>query len=146
MPSNILAADSLKLLCLLSLFIGSIVHLSKRLRTRRDATRSTKRCEQHNILIEKPQLLKCSVSHRRLYPRRHGFIYSYLAVGIPVRAPRSNWLLSVNNSKWWTRGIFHVTAKDHLYRGRGGETLSENLDDYLRGEVWQYWHLKFPIY
>jgi hypothetical protein len=90
---------------------------------------------KNRVLINKTQILRCNVSHHRMYPKKHGFTYPYLSVGIPVRSRDSNSLFSVDEPKWWKRGWFHVTAKDHLHRGCNGNTLSENLDAYLEKQV-----------
>lgn len=91
--------------------------------------------QRHGISIHTPQILRCNISHHRLFPKRHKFTYSYLSVGIPVRLPTSNWLLSVDTTKWWERGWLHVTAEDHLGRDGEGKSLSEHLDCYLREQV-----------
>ncbi|KFG80604.1 hypothetical protein MANI_028773 [Metarhizium anisopliae] len=85
-----------------------------------------------DVSIRKTQIIKCRISHRRLFPKKHRFAYPYLSVGIPVRSPTSNWLLSVNTASWWARGWLHVSPKDHLNRGLDGATLSENIDAYLQ--------------
>ena len=90
---------------------------------------------QNRVLINRTQILRCNVSHHRIHPKKHGFTYPYLSVGIPVRSTDSNWLLSIDEPKWWKRGWLHVTAKDHLHRGCNGNTLSENLDAYLEQQV-----------
>lgn len=87
------------------------------------------------ISIHETQILKCTISHCRLFPKKHRFAYAYLSVGIPVRSPTSNWLLSVDDVSWWQKGWFHVSPQDHLARGRHGATLSQNLDEYLKHQV-----------
>ena len=90
----------------------------------------------NGIDIDKTQVILSSISHHRMTPVSHGFTYAYLAVGIPVRSPESNWLLSVDDSdRWWNRGWLHVFARDHLHRGRDGPKLSANLDGYLKEEA-----------
>ena len=91
--------------------------------------------QSHGASVHKTQILRCSISHRRIFPKRHHFRYSYLAVGLPVRSPTSTWLLSVDSTNRLTRGWLHVTATDHLYRGAKGKNLTQNLDAYLRQEV-----------
>jgi hypothetical protein len=86
---------------------------------------------QNRVSVKRTQVLRCNVSHHRIFPKHHGFTYPYLSVGIPVRSPTSTWLLSIDESSWWRRGWLHVTTKDHLHRGCNGNTLSENLDAYL---------------
>lgn len=91
----------------------------------------------HSVSVHKTQLLRCNISHARLFPEKHVFRHSYLAVGIPVRREQQkSWLLSVDTAaSWWQQGWLHVTTRDHLHRGCAGATLSENLDAYLRDEV-----------
>ncbi|KAG8405299.1 hypothetical protein J3458_021961 [Metarhizium acridum] len=84
------------------------------------------------VSIHKTQIIRCNISHRRLFPKTHRFAYPYLSVGIPVRSPTSSWLLSVDTASWWQRGWLHVSPRDHLNRGRDGATLSENIDAYLQ--------------
>ncbi len=90
---------------------------------------------RHGIDLHKTQVLRCNVSHCRMFPKKHRFSYPYLAVGVPVRSPRSNWLLSVDTNVWWKRGWLHVSAEDHLNRGRDGISLSENIDSYMKMQV-----------
>lgn len=92
------------------------------------------------ISIDKTQIVLSKISHHRIFPVPHGFTYSYLSVGIPVRSPQSNWLLSIDDEAhhWWNRGWLRVRAKHHLHRGRDGLALSANLDGYLREEVSSY--------
>ncbi|KHO01977.1 uncharacterized protein MAM_00978 [Metarhizium album ARSEF 1941] len=92
--------------------------------------RATKR--RCGVSVHKTHIIRCKISHRRLFPEKHRFAYPYLSVGIPVRSPTSNWLLSVDAAPWWERGWLHVSPKDHLNRGRDGATLSENIDAYLK--------------
>ncbi|KAI1208158.1 uncharacterized protein F4807DRAFT_431810 [Annulohypoxylon truncatum] len=88
--------------------------------------------KHHGVSIHETQIIKSTVSHYRLFPKKHGFLYPYLAVGVPIRSPSSNWIFSVDTTTWWKRGWLHVSAKDHLHRGSNYETLSEKLDCYLR--------------
>lgn len=94
--------------------------------------------QRHGISIHKSQILRCYISHHRLFPKHHDFIYSYFMVGIPVRSLSSNWLLSADGrgtSTRWRKGWLHVSAEDHLYRGSSGKTLSQKLNIYLSQEV-----------
>ncbi|KAI0812854.1 hypothetical protein GGR55DRAFT_703576 [Xylaria sp. FL0064] len=85
--------------------------------------------------INKTQILKCNISHRRLFPAQHAFTYPCLSVWVPVRTPKSTWILSVDESQWWKRGWLHVTVKDHFgFRGSEAAALSEALDEYLERE------------
>lgn len=119
--------------CILVSATAIIYTLSQRLRGRRLPQQP--RAQQHGVSIHESQILRCNISHHRLFPKVHGFTYSYLTVGIPVRSPRSNWLLSVDTAQWWKRGWLHVTAEDHLNRGGEGKSLSEHLDSYLTQQV-----------
>jgi len=94
-----------------------------------------KDAQKHDISIHKTQIIKSNISHYRLFPKRHGFNYSYLSVGIPVRSPISNWLISVDERKWWKRGWLHVTEKDYLHRTINDGSLSQKLDAYLKKQV-----------
>lgn len=89
----------------------------------------------HGVEILQTQILRCNISHSRLFPKKHHFIYPYLSVGIPVRNPRSNWLLSIDTQNWWRRGWLHVTGNDHLHRLNQDATVSEKLNNYLRQQV-----------
>ncbi|KAI0017196.1 hypothetical protein F4780DRAFT_772439 [Xylariomycetidae sp. FL0641] len=89
----------------------------------------------HDVSLVKTQIIKCHVSHRRLFPATHRFAYPYLSVGIPVRSPTSSWLLSVDVNAWWRRGWLSVTAKDHLYTRSNEKTLWESLEEYLKDEA-----------
>lgn len=122
-------------ICALVVF-ASLVRLFKlpRVSWARSTERTGSHCNhQHGVTIYKTQIIPCKLSHHRRFPRQHGFIYDYLAVGIPVRNPKSNWMLSVDASSWWSRGLLHVTAMDHLHRAlaRSDRTLSKCLDAFL---------------
>ncbi|KAI1170955.1 hypothetical protein F4777DRAFT_87329 [Nemania sp. FL0916] len=82
--------------------------------------------------INRTQILKCNISHRRLFPAQHAFTYPCLSAGVPVRNPKSTWILSVDKDSWWERGWLHVTVKDHFgIEEREAKTISEALDVYL---------------
>ena len=91
--------------------------------------------QEHGVSMHRTQILRGKVSHLRLFPKRHSFVYSYLTLGIPVRSPSPNWLLSLDTKDWWRRGWLSVTADDHLTPGDEGQTLSEKLNCYLRQQV-----------
>ncbi|KAI0188240.1 hypothetical protein F4808DRAFT_446368 [Astrocystis sublimbata] len=101
-------------------------------RVRRSINRVSRSRSGRGILVDKTQLLRCKISHRRLFPRSHAFIYSCLSVGITVRKPTSSWTLSVDESKWWKRGLLHVDARHHLGRFQSHCTLSQCLDEFLK--------------
>ncbi|KAF2794305.1 hypothetical protein K505DRAFT_361186 [Melanomma pulvis-pyrius CBS 109.77] len=110
-------------------------------------TRTSIERSSHGVAIHKPQILRCKISHQRLFPEKNGFVYDYLAVGAPVRrAGGGNWFLSVDGDeeRWWGRGWLRVVAGEHLRQGGGGggrgrgqgnaETLEGRLDAFLRME------------
>lgn len=87
------------------------------------------------VSVHHTQIIPSVISHQRMFPKRHGFRYPYLSVGIPVRSPTCSRLLSVDTAEWWRRGWLHVSANDHLHRGMPGATLAEKLDAYLKDQV-----------
>ncbi|KAI0449199.1 DUF1365-domain-containing protein [Xylaria acuta] len=99
-------------------------------RHREDKRRSAIEVD-HKISICRTQIIKTKISHHRLLPRAHGFVYSYLSVGIPVRSPGCSWLVSVDTRHWWERRCLDISARDHLHRTIHPGTLSEHLDCYL---------------
>lgn len=88
-----------------------------------------------SISVRETRIIRCRISHHRLFPTKHSFVYPYLSVGIPVRIPESNWLLSADENRWCKKAWLNVSAKDHLHRGKGEETLSEKVDAYLKLQV-----------
>lgn len=124
------------ILCILLILVTTgVLYILIRGMLGSSSSRHQTNSRHHGISIYKTQIIKCGISHRRLIPKDHGFAYPYLAVGIPVRSPDSNWLLSVDHKQWWERDWLHVTPKDHLNRGNSGNTLSQNLDAYLKQQV-----------
>ena len=90
-----------------------------------------------SFTVQKPIIFPGRVSHTRLFPAFHTFSYSYLLVGVPVRSSQSNWLLSVDEARWWSKGWLQVLAEDHLDRSedRRSMSLSSKLDQYLKSVV-----------
>ncbi len=98
-------------------------------------------------------LFPCQIFHSRLFPRKHSFLYSYLAVGIPVgfegtaggmvsvgargKGKGKQGLLSCFFPAA-ARGWFTVDPADYLERGRPELGLRGKLDEYLRAQV-SYW-------
>ncbi|RDA88477.1 hypothetical protein CP532_6647 [Ophiocordyceps camponoti-leonardi (nom. inval.)] len=119
--------------CLILIFI--LMRLWALHKRRETSSPTLKSSKNHDVSIHKTQIIKCTISHNRLFPRKHGFSYPYLSVGIPVRSPRSTLLLSVGALSWWRRGWLQVKPEHHLLRGTKGGTLSEKLDVYLRTQV-----------
>ncbi|KAI1824023.1 DUF1365-domain-containing protein [Xylaria intraflava] len=118
-------------ICLLLLVAASVYIPRPKLPALSQPQSRRKACS-HDVSIHKTQMLRCKVSHYRMFPKKRGFEYSYLSAGIPVRSAKSNWLLSVDTIEWCQRGLLHVTAKDHLNRTEGRDSLSTKLDTYLR--------------
>lgn len=96
----------------------------------------------------KPMIFPCRTTHRRLFPKKHSFSYSYLLVGIPIGwkglaggmiacdmeknpIPWYRRLLSLGpGSAWYT-----VNGDDYLARGHVGGGLRGKLDAYLLSQV-----------
>lgn len=96
----------------------------------------------------RPLLLKCETTHRRVFPKKHAFTYSYLVAGIPVSwKGQAGGMLSAEVpptphplAKLAPRGAkqmtwFQVSPEDHLDRGGANMGLRDKLDAYLRSEV-----------
>ena len=96
----------------------------------------------------KPLLLPCRTTHHRLFPKKHGFSYSYLAVGIPVgwTGTAGGMISSDVRSEsgilhWFSfrprlaKAWYDVDAADYLERGNGQLGLRRKLDDYLKSQV-----------
>ena len=98
-------------------------------------TRASNTSGKNGFTISKPFILLGRISHTRLFPKFHAFSYSYLMVGIPVRATSSNWLLSVDSKEWWKRGWLQVQAEDHLGRGNNENGINQKLDQFLESQV-----------
>ncbi|KDN60123.1 hypothetical protein CSUB01_02782 [Colletotrichum sublineola] len=95
---------------------------------------------------ERPLLIPCTTTHRRTFPGKHAFAYSYLVVGIPVgwtgtyagmvssgaRAP--SWTSWFSVSPQPGKGWFDVDPADYLDRGNGHLGLRGKLDSYLESQ------------
>ncbi|KUJ16097.1 uncharacterized protein LY89DRAFT_648248 [Mollisia scopiformis] len=94
----------------------------------------------------KPMLFPCQTSHVRMFPKKHGFSYSYLLVGIPVgwkgnsrgmisaeeedsRPWYIRWLSMKPSLGWWT-----VNSDDYLARGHVHDGLTGKLRGYLESQ------------
>ncbi|KIX00820.1 uncharacterized protein Z518_09885 [Rhinocladiella mackenziei CBS 650.93] len=83
-----------------------------------------------------PRIFPCRTTHRRLFPSKHSFSYSYLLVGFPIgwRGSAGSLLSSepgqtgLGSLKTW----FSVHAEDYLERGHHVDGLAGKLRDYLR--------------
>lgn len=96
----------------------------------------------------RPYLIPCRTTHRRLFPEKHSFSYSYLTVGVPVGYNGiANGMMEVDGrppsgferifpiAKLLLRSWYRVQASDHFQRGHGGLDLRGKLDKYLQFEV-----------
>ncbi|KXH40936.1 hypothetical protein CSAL01_09554 [Colletotrichum salicis] len=98
--------------------------------------------------VVKPLLIPCTTTHRRTFPEKHAFVYSYLVVGIPV-GWKGNYAgmvsCDVDKAGWWLswfslaprtagRAWFHVDPADYLERGNGHLGLRGKLDAYLTSQ------------
>lgn len=94
----------------------------------------------------KPLFFPCQTSHVRMFPKKHGFSYSYLFVGIPIgwkgnsggmlsaeeggiHSWYQRWLTLTPGKAWWT-----VNGDDYLKRGHKGGLLGK-LREYLESQV-----------
>lgn len=76
-----------------------------------------------------------------MFPQKHSFSYSYLFVGVPVgMVGRSGQALSVDGSppSW-----FNIRARDYLFRGGEGLSLSKKLQTYLERQGISERHYSF---
>ena len=88
----------------------------------------------------RPVLIKCKTTHRRLFPEKHAFAYSYLVAGIPIGwKGQTGGILAADAPKGSKiqRGAawFEVKSQDHLHRGGADVGLRGKLDAYLSSEV-----------
>lgn len=95
------------------------------------------------IAASKPQstslIFPCRTSHVRLFPKKHGFDYSYLLLGLPIHEAAAQ---DTKLGKWWMQ----VRAADYLTRGAGSSGFYNKLRDTLRGQgvqdtEWSYAYL-----
>ncbi|GKT90857.1 cyclopropane-fatty-acyl-phospholipid synthase [Colletotrichum tofieldiae] len=94
----------------------------------------------------RPLLIPCTTTHRRTFPEKHAFAYSYLVVGIPVgwRGTYAGMVSSGVETPGWTswfsvvprpgKGWFDVNPADYLDRGNGHLGLRGKLDAYLESQ------------
>jgi hypothetical protein len=96
----------------------------------------------------KPMFFPCRTSHVRMFPKKHGFSYSYLLVGIPVGWRGSvSGMLSADPAReqtpWYIKLLsfaprgawFTVNGDDYLGRGQVDGGLQGKLKKYLESEV-----------
>ncbi|KAL0942476.1 uncharacterized protein CTRU02_200362 [Colletotrichum truncatum] len=94
----------------------------------------------------RPLLIPARTTHRRTFPEKHEFAYSYLVVGIPVGwkgnyagmvssgTGKRSWLSWISLASETERGWFDVNPADYLERGNGHLGLRGKLDAYLRSQ------------
>jgi len=97
--------------------------------------------------IGQPALFPCKTTHRRMFPKKHAFAYSYLVAGIPVGWKGSaGGMISAEVSstggggflqRLWNRTWtwFEVHSEDHLRRGSHERGLRGKLDEFLEQEA-----------
>lgn len=95
-----------------------------------------------------PMLFPCRTSHRRFFPTKHSFEYSYLLAGVPVGWKGSvGGMLSADDPVMilpWHRRLFSlkqgaawhvVSGDDYLARGHHANGLKGKLQDFLQTQV-----------
>ncbi|GKT50319.1 uncharacterized protein ColSpa_10500 [Colletotrichum spaethianum] len=94
----------------------------------------------------RPLLIPCTTTHRRTFPEKHAFAYSYLIVGIPVgwKGTYAGMVSSGVEKPGWAswfsvvprpgKGWFDVDPADYLDRGNGHLGLRGKLDAYLKSQ------------
>ena len=89
----------------------------------------------------RPLIFPCRTTHARLFPKKHGFTYSYLTVGIPIGWSGSvasmvgaDEHMAAKKTKRW-RSWLGVDAGDYLGRGNGHLLLKGKLEAYLESQV-----------
>jgi hypothetical protein len=127
---------------LISLFISFQV-----LRYILSLTQTSSHCSEDGFPVN-PMFFPCRTSHVRMFPKKHGFSYSYLLVGIPVGWKGSvGGMLSAdppkNQTPWYMRLLslrpggawFTVNGDNYLGRGHVDGGLQGKLKKYLESEV-----------
>ena len=87
-----------------------------------------------------PLIFPSRTTHTRLFPKKHGFSYSYLLVGIPVGwkgsiASMVSADVDVFEDRQASESWFSVNAEDHLDRGQDKTGLIGKLCTYLESQV-----------
>lgn len=93
-------------------------------------------------------LIPCKTTHRRLFPKKHSFSYSYLTVGVPLDFRGSvNGMIGVDEDPTFPfrclvpfasvlfRSWYSIQSSDHLQRGHHALSLREKLNNFLLSEV-----------
>ena len=107
---------------------------------------SSKRTDFGKVL-----LFPCRTTHSRLFPQKHSFAYSYLAIGIPVgweglagglvSAGIKDGRQESEASSWFSfrssprKSWYDVDAGDYLARGNSQLGLRGKLDEFLETQV-----------
>ena len=130
--------------CVVALAVGSFfVYFTFFIKApRRDAEESTPETVNDDLSLGKPLLFPSRTSHVRLFPKKHGFSYSYLLVGIPVgwRGSAGS-LISVDldsaecKSNRRKKAWFSVDGAEYLHRGCDARGLLGKLEVYLKTQV-----------
>lgn len=90
----------------------------------------------------RPVLIKCKTTHRRIFPKKHAFAYSYLVAGIPVGwNGRTGGILAVDIPRSQRGAWFEVKSEDHLHRGGLDIGLRGKLNAYLSSQVSNHFSL-----
>jgi hypothetical protein len=110
-------------------------------------TQTSSYCSEDDFPV-KPMFFPCRTSHVRMFPKKHGFSYSYLLVGIPIGWKGSvDGMLSADTPKdqrpWYIKLLslrpggawFTVNGDDYLGRGHVDGGLQEKLKKYLESEA-----------
>ncbi|RDA93695.1 hypothetical protein CP533_4893, partial [Ophiocordyceps camponoti-saundersi (nom. inval.)] len=83
----------------------------------------------------RPYLIPSRTTHRRLFPEKHSFSYSYLVVGVPVGfSGNIRGIVSACLPSWRRKAWFDVDAADYLQRGFSDVGLRGKLDGFLRSQ------------
>ncbi|TGO21316.1 hypothetical protein BPAE_0226g00030 [Botrytis paeoniae] len=93
----------------------------------------------------KPMLFPTKTSHLRLFPKRHGFSYSYLLTGIPIGwTGSSGGMISVdekNDGLPWYRRVLSLQSMSPWYVVNGGYYLERgHVSGGLEGKLKRFLH------
>ena len=102
---------------------------------RNDGGRDSKRADPL-----RPLIIPSRTTHTRLFPKKHGFSYSYLLIGVPVgwkgsAASMVSADAGRSEKPGAPRAWFSVNAEDYLERGQGYLGLDGKLALYLKSQV-----------
>jgi hypothetical protein len=93
----------------------------------------------------RPLFVPARTTHRRIFPEKHTFSYSYLLTGVPVGpSGNTNGLISVDARSslprwisvlWSSKAWFDVSSDDYLQRGHDHGGLRGKLEKFLISQV-----------